>query len=222
MAANSGVPYPHPNPVPGSNAIGIFRVGVSPIGTISPFDIYTTVENQYANSPTLTSILESMSAAVDPTEDFDNYYDTIFNWETAVGVGLDIWGRIVGVGRVLALPSQSDFLGFQEAGSWQSFGSGILYSGGAASSNYSLSDPAFRTLIQAKAASNLWDGSITSLNSILLNLFPGRGNCYCTDGLNLTMTYTFTFPLQAVDLAIISSGVLPRPPGVSATIIQLP
>jgi Protein of unknown function (DUF2612) len=219
--SDSSVPYPHPSPVPGSNAIGAFRVGISQIGTISPFDIYATVENQYAASPRLLSLLSSMAAAIDPTENFDDYYDNIFNWETAVGVGLDIWGRIVGVGRVLTLPANDEFLGFQEAGSWQPFGQAPFYSGGGATSNFSLQDAAYRPLIQAKAAANIWNGSIPALNSILLNLFAGRGNSYCTDGLNLTMTYTFKFALQPVDLAIVSSGVLPRPPGVSVTIVQL-
>jgi len=218
--ALSGPPYPHPNPVAGSNAIGVFKVGVSPIGTIDPFDIYKTLISQYANSPTLLALIESLAQAIDQTANFDSYYDTIFNWETAVGVGLDIWGRIVGIGRVLQLPSNEDFFGFQEANSWQPFGQAPFFGTGSATSNFSLSDPAYRQLIQAKAAANIWDGSIPVLNQILLNLFPGRGNCYCTDGLNLTMTYTFKFALQPVDLGIVNSGVLPRPAGVSATVIQ--
>lgn len=219
----AGPPYPRyaPGSAPGQNAIGSFQIGLSPIGTISAFDIWKTVISQYADSPTLTALIEDFAEAIDPTFSFDQYYDTIFNWETAVGVGLDIWGRIVGVGRVLQLPSSGSYLGFKEANSWQPFGQAPFYSGGGVTNNFSLSDPAFRVLIQAKAASNLWDGTIAGLNSILLNLFPGRGNCYCTDGRNLTMTYSFAFQLQPVDLAIINSGVLPRPPGVAATVVQL-
>lgn len=218
----SGPPYPRyaPGNAPGGNSIGAFIIGVSPIGTISPFDIWTTCVSQYANSSILTALIQDFAGAVDPTEDFDNFYDTIFNWETAVGVGLDIWGSIVGVGRVLNLPSNTEYLGFQEAGSWQPFGQAPLFSGAPVISNYTLADSAYRQLIQAKAAANLWDGSIPSLNSILLNLFSGRGNCFCTDGLNLTMTYTFKFALQPTDLAVVSSGVLPRPPGVSVTVVQ--
>jgi len=205
--------------VPGTG-IGQFVIGVSPLGTISAYDIWQTVISQYADSPILTALIQDFAQAVDPTANFDSYYDTIFNWETAVGIGLDIWGRIVGIGRIITIPSNNDFLGFQEAGSWQPFGQAPFFGNEAVSNNFILSDSAFRNLIQAKAASNLWDGSILSLNSILLNLFPGRGNCYCTDGLDLTMTYTFKFALQPVDLAIVNSGVLPRPPGVSVTVVQ--
>ena len=43
-----------------------------------------------------------------------------------------------------------------------------------------------------------------------------------TDGLNMTMTYTFRFPLTPVQLAIVqNSGVLPRTSGVAATVVQL-
>ena len=71
---------------------------------------------------------------------------------------------------------------------------------------------------QAKALFNVSDGSIPATNQILLNLF-GQG--YVTDGLNLTMTYTFPTALTPVQYAIVlNSGVLPRPPGVSTSVVQ--
>ena len=80
-------------------------------------------------------------------------------------------------------------------------------------------DADYRTLIYAKALSNICDGSIPSANRILRLLFPGRGNCYVTDGLDMTMTYTFEFPLTAVELAILAqSNVLSTPSGIVATI----
>ena len=55
---------------------------------------------------------------------------------------------------------------------------------------------------------------------ILLNLFPGRGSCYVTDGLNMSMEYKFEFPLTPVEVSIVTnSGVLPRPVCVSATVV---
>ena len=58
-----------------------------------------------------------------------------------------------------------------------------FYSGAVLTSNFNLSDDAFRTLIFAKALANISDGSIPAINQLLLNLFPRRGNCYVTDGL---------------------------------------
>lgn len=221
----TGPPYPRyaPGSSPGANAIGSFIIGESPIGDVPSFDVWTTVLSQYANSPIITALLTNMAQYVDPTVNFDSFYDTIFNVDTAVGLGLDIWGRIVGVQRVLSLPSEASYFGFQQANSWVGFGQAPFYSGEAVTNNFSLSDDAFRTLIIAKALFNICDGSIPAINQLLLDLFPGQGNCYCTDGLNLTMTYTFDFVLTPVQFAIIlNSGAIPRPSGVSVSIVQSP
>ena len=79
-------------------------------------------------------------------------------------------------------------------------------------------------------------------------LFPGNGNCYVTDGNHessyfgfaeaetclpfnqgvfyddesvpsMSMQYVFQSDLSAVDLAIVNSGVLPKPVGVSVSIV---
>ena len=215
----SGPPYPHPNPKPGSNAIGSFAIGISPIGTIPAFDPWSTVLAQYANSPILTAMILSYNAAVDMTENFDNFYDFMWNVLTAQGYGLDVWGRIVGVNRVLQFPAGETFLGFNEADSWTGFGQGGFYSGGGVTNNFVLSDNDFRTLILAKAAGNVCDGSIPAINEILLTLFAGRGKCFVADGLNMSLTYTFDFVLNAIENAIVNlSGVLPSPAGVIVNI----
>lgn len=219
----SGPPYPHPNPVPGSNAIGGFTIAVSPIGTITPFDVWTTVISQYANSPIITKLCTNYGQYVDQTVDFDEFYDTIWNVDTAIGYGLDIWGRIVGVDRILHIQSGGKYLGFEEAGGTtvDPFGQAPFFSGSPTTDNFRLADDAFRVLIFAKALANISDGSIPSINQLLLNLFPNRGNCYVVDNLDMTMTYLFKFALTSVEAAILSqSGVLPKPVGVLATVVQ--
>lgn len=220
----SGPPYPRP--VSGSNGIGQFIIGVSPIGTIAPFDFWDTVISQYANSPILTQLLQDFNDYIDPTIDVDNFFDMIFNIDTAVGYGLDVWGRRVGVSRTLTVTT-ANFFGFaQAAPTVDTFGPGGIspfFAGIPATNNFLLPDAAFRTLIFAKALANISDGSIPAINQLLLNLFPNRGNCFVTDGGDMTMTYTFLFGLTPVEAAIVaSSGVLPKPVGVAAIVIQLP
>lgn len=221
----SGPPYPHPNPAPGSNAIGSFTIGVSPIGDISYFDTWDTIIGQYGNSPIIDQLCTNMGQYVDQTINFQSFFDTIWNVDTAIGLGLDIWGRIVGVSRVLQLPGSDAFLGFEEAGTPTTrtpFGQAPFFSGQSISSNFSLSDDAYRVLILAKALANICDGSIPAINQLLLNLFPNLGNCYVIDGLDMTMTYKFTFVLSPVQLAIVqNSGVLPRTSGVTV-IVDVP
>jgi hypothetical protein len=219
---DTGPPYPHPDPVSGSNAIGKFQIGISPIGTISSWDPWITVISQYANSPVIDEMVTSFNAAVDQTENIENFYDLIFNVQTAVGYGLDAIGRIVGVSRTLPLPGGATYLGNEEANSWTGFGQGGFYSGNGVSNNFVLGDDNFRTLIYAKMAGNISDGSILSLNQILLTLFAGRGICYVADGLDMSMTYTFLFLLNPVEKAIVeASGVLPSPVGIIVNVSSL-
>jgi hypothetical protein len=218
----TGPSYPHPNPAPGSNGIGQFQIGISPIGTIPVFDVWTTIIAQYANSPILTSMIESFNAAMDLTVPMENFYDFIWNVDTAQGYGLDVWGRIVGVQRAIQIPGSVSLFGFNEAGaSWTGFGQGSFYGGQSINTNYILNDTDFRKLILAKAAGNISDGSIPSVNSILLALFPNRGDCYVKDNQDMSLAYVFLFPLTPVELAIVSQlNVLPNPAGVVINVQQ--
>lgn len=184
-------------------------------------DYEQTIISQYSGSPTITALLRSYAQAVDPTANLDMFFEMVWDVTTAQGYGLDVWGRIVGVGRVLLVANDFVF-GFNEAtpGAYP-FNEGVFYNGGPAEANYALSDNAYRLLILAKAAANISDGSSASINQILLALFPGRGNCYVVDGLDMTMTYTFEFTLTAVELAIVvQSGALPRPAGVEMLVVS--
>lgn len=220
----SGPPYPRPGGA-GSNGIGIGAIGIMSIGNITPFDPWATVMAQYANSPVLTGFINSFNAAMDQTENIENLYDMIWNIATAVGYGLDVWGRIVGVQRAISIPGSVSFFGFNEAGAgaWTGFGQGGFASPGSGlTTNYILSDSDFRLLILAKAAGNISDGGIPSVNAILLALFPGRGACYVVDGLNMSLTYTFAFGLTPPELAIVSQiSVLPSAAGVVVNVAQI-
>lgn len=151
-----------------------------------------TVASQYANSPIINALLGSFFAAADQTENFDSFYDDIWNIETATSFGLDLWGRILGVSRILEITTTGApaCFGFKEAtdalpfntGSDTSQGGGAFYTTVTVTNSYSLSDDAYRLLLMAKAAANVTNCSIPALNQILQNLFPGRGNAYVTDG----------------------------------------
>jgi hypothetical protein len=183
-----------------------------------------TIISEYAVSPTLNAVIGAFNQWIDPAAEIDDFYDLIWNLDTAVGYGLDVWGRIVGVGRVLQVAA-SKYFGFDEATNLSAdpFNQSPFYSGQTLNNNFILSDDGFRTLILAKALSNICDGSIPAINQVLINLFgSARGNVYVTNGLNMTMTYTFTFTPTPVEVAIVSqSGVLPLPAGVSVTVAQI-
>jgi hypothetical protein len=195
---------------------------LSPIGSVPAFDYWTTIISQYANSTILTTLIGNFFQYIDQTANLDAFYDNIWNIATAVGPGLDIWGRIIGVTRTLFVPGSQRYLGFEEATlSMDPLNVSPFYIGAPLTSNYQLTDNSYRTLLYAKALNNISDGSIPSINTILRTLFPGRGNCFVVDNLNMTMVYKFNFVLSSVELAILlQSGVLPKPVGVSATIVH--
>ena len=111
---------------PSGGLIGVIpgRFGVSAIietsggstptdETIIPddFDYHMTVMSQYANSPILDQLIDRFNDCINPTVNIKSFYDNIWNVETATGYGLDVWGRIVGVTRILNIPS-GKFFGF--------------------------------------------------------------------------------------------------------------
>ena len=65
------------------------------------FKIEDTIASQYANSPRLMLIIQELHNAIDPTKNIQDFYRIIWNLETAQGVGLDKWGRIV---QLLKIP----------------------------------------------------------------------------------------------------------------------
>lgn len=186
-----------------------------------------TILSQYANAATIVQLVHNLNDYIDPSADIDAFYANIWNIDTAVGKGLDIWGKIVGLenGRLLKIPNAEIDLGFREAGNASAapFGSGVFFNGAAATQNYYLGDSAFRTLILVKALANITDCSIASYNKLLQLLFAGRGRCYVNDLGFMQMRFTFEFYLEPFEMAIITqSGVLPRPTGVLASVVQIP
>lgn len=204
---------------------GQFPVAVVPLGATNDdptaeldrtfFDVNLTVLSQYANSPVMLRMIAYFSNWLDLGNRFDAFYRLIWNIDTAVGYGLDVWGRILGVSRVLQVPS-GEYIGFEQQPEAQTFGHGILFRGINLTDSASLTDEAYRVLLMAKAALNITDASNPSINRILLALF---GDGYVRDNLDMTMTYVFSAPLDPVQTSIVmESGVLPRPCGVLATV----
>lgn len=179
-------------------------------------DFDQTVISQFSNSPRLCALITSINAWYDPDANFEAFYTLVWNVDTAVGYGLDVWGRIVGINRVLSLPNPTPYFGWEEARpSTTGFNQAPFYSGPPSTTNFVMTDLSYRQAILAKAAQNVTNCSIPAINAILRNLFPQRGDCHVIDGLDMTMTYFFSFALQPWEQAlVVSSGVLPKPTGV--------
>ena len=187
-------------------------------------DVEQTIISQYANSPTLVQLIQNMNEYLDPRADFDNFFNFVWNVDTAQGFGLDIWGRIVNISRVLQLPADPIYFGFDEAlpGSYP-FNEQPFYNGPGATTAYELADDAYRQLILLKALANISATTAPAINQLLQNFFINQGRCYVIDDGGMHMHYVFEFLLTPYQFAIIAnSGALPKPAGVTVNFINTP
>jgi hypothetical protein len=183
-----------------------------------------TIISEYANSPTLGQLIANVNTYIDPTVNLDAFYSFVWNVDTAKGYGLDVWGRIVGVDRVLTIDAGITYFGFNDGvADYAPFNQGTFWTGAPETQNYVLADDAFRVLILVKAAANIAETTTPSLNALLNSLFAGRGRCYVNDLGSMKLRYTFEFYLQPFEVALLAqSGALPRPSGVGLSLLQIP
>jgi hypothetical protein len=186
-----------------------------------------TILSQYANSPTITALISTFNDAIDPSVDLDNFYRVIWNVETATGFGLDIWGKIVNISRLLQVETIEENLGFVEAQSSidnpQPFDQAPFYNGPAATTTFSLTDDAYRRLIMVKALANITDATAPNLNKLIRYLFADRGKAFVSDTGGMALRYVFLFDLTPSERAIVfNSGAIARPAGVKANALIVP
>jgi hypothetical protein len=184
-----------------------------------------TLISQYATAATLRAALDSMNDAIDPRVDLAAFQAAWWDVNTAYGEGLDNWGRIVGVSRLLRIPNTEETFGFATGSipeDWEPFNQGVFYTGTGATQAYVLDDATYRVLILTKALANITSTTSRGLNTLLRMLFPNRGRAYVLDNGGMSMTFVFGFSLTAAEYAILTeSGVMPHPAGVAYNVIVI-
>lgn len=179
-----------------------------------------TIQSQYGASPRIKALVRAFAEKIDPNSDIDLFYEKIMDPETAEGVGLDIWGVIVGVNRVLAVYSH-DFFGFYGS-LLQPFNQGHFYNGveDGLITYEPLSDEVFRKLIYFKALENIIPTDADSINRALSFFFEGRPVCVIEVGV-MKIRYIFGFVLEPFEASILRSYSF-RPAGVGFEWYQVP
>lgn len=179
-----------------------------------------TLISQYDNSPRLRALLLGLERAVDPWLDIQEFYRSVFDPRTAVGWGLDCWGQIVGIGRHIELEGTDAAFGF-DGSELQPFGQGTFWSEDA-TSYYRLTDEAYRQLIFFKAAINITDGSLASLNRIMDMMFGERGTVCVLHVGTMRIRFYFDFYLRPFERALIArEDVPPKPAGVGFDVYEI-
>ena len=183
---------------------------------VSDIDALEPVQSQYAASPRLLALLIKKAALLDPGKDLMLWYDGIFNPRTAQGVGLDIWGRIVGIGRKLWVENV-DFFGFHGQ-ILQNFDQAPFWIQSLSSGQVDLTDEAFRFLVFYKAAANIGESTMQAVNALLNSLFEaerGPASSYVLEVGPMEIRAVFNFYLTSSEQALFRQhGLLNRPAGV--------
>ena len=140
------------------------------------WDIAETVQSQYATSKRMRAVIDAFWQAINPKSDIDLLYKKLVNPRTAEGVGLDIWGRIVAIGRsYLAVDDDTPYFGFDPPEGVKnerlnSFGNAPFYK--QVMGKVRLADTMYRTYVFLKALINISNSSLASLNQAVKLLFP--------------------------------------------------
>lgn len=190
-------------------------------------DYIKTVMRQYQNSPTLMGLLESFDQWVDPAKFTEDFLLYVWDISTAVGFGLDIWGRILGRSRYLQVQQTPSFnfgfdIGATPGTQWQPFNQAPFYDGSATGATaFALQDEDYRQLLLIKAAANIASCDCPSINALMRQMFGDRGPSYVGyDPDNpMHIGYTFNFFPTSVERAIIESGIFPQPAGTTVQYI---
>lgn len=141
------------------------------------FHIDKVIQSQYSASPHIVRLINDFWEAINPEADISLIYDRMVNLNSAVGFGLDVWGRIVAVGRSLvAVDENAQYFQFDISPlsdeRSQNFDNAPFYE--PVNGLYSLDDEGYRVYILVKAMINIFDGTMPSINSMLRRLFGGK------------------------------------------------
>lgn len=163
---------------------------------------------QYANSPVLVKLENGFKELFDDGYFCRNWYDVIFNMDTATGYGLDVWGKILNRGREFVYNGVEYYLqGEQTIG-------GKYFSAEAMENLY-------RKVLQITAMRYIGNASLYSINNILQFIFKEDGIAYCIEYGTMKIRYVFQFYMDDVLKAIIETLDM-HPAGVLTSFEYLP
>jgi len=164
-----------------------------------------TIISQYGESASITQLVRGIDNYLDPRADLENFYNLVWNVDTATTWGLDVWGKIVDLSRYINIETPVPTPPSSEG------------------TSFYIPDEDYRSYILFKAVANISNCSAPSLNSLLANKFSELGVAYVADTGSMTMRFIFEFPLSYWEEALFASGtIFPKTTGVQADVLIQP
>lgn len=150
------------------------------------------LQSQYSASPHILALCEGFQNQLDASPQLDLIFDDIININTATGVSLDLWGRILAIPRTLNTKSTQI--------TWP--------------------DETYRFLLLYKALANISSADAETQNRLLTELF--EQNVYVLDNQNMTIRVVFEFyPSEEQAVILNNYGLLTRGAGVGWEFYQI-
>jgi hypothetical protein len=172
---------------------------------------YKTIQSQYSSSPHIMGIVEAFRQEIDPTADILDFFIKYFDPRTARGIGLDIWGIIVGIGREIEV-DDTDFFGFYGSDLTPFDNSPFYYEG--ATKIYKLQDEAYRELIFLKAYANISDATMPNIKYLLNELLGEKVVAIQVDTMQIRVIF-LSYDIEPYSIAILKQyGLLNLGAGV--------
>lgn len=172
---------------------------------------YKTIQSQYSSSPHIMGIVEAFRQEIDPTADILDFFIKYFDPRTARGIGLDIWGIIVGIGREIKV-DDTDFFGFYGSDLTPFDNSPFYYEG--ATKIYKLQDEAYRELIFLKAYANISDATMPNIKYLLNELLGEKFVAIQVDTMQIRVIF-LSYDIEPYSIAILKQyGLLNLGAGV--------
>lgn len=183
---------------------------------------------QFEQATNLNNLLAGLAPYL--TIDEETFYTDFFNIQTCIGDGLDNWGKLLNLPRVIYMADLTSCFGFDTGelpdpvatGYPQNFDNGNFWGGQTA--GFTLTDDQYRFLLRLKYFSLNTNASLAALNkaiNIAVQLInPAHKAKFSETGL-MELTLEINFYFNAFQYAVFSDRqFIPIPVGVSYTIIQ--
>lgn len=177
------------------------------------------IQSQYSASPRIIALAKAMASRLDNLDAIRDFFELIYNVQTAQGEGLDIWARIVGLPSRKIYVSNSDVFGFESNPvTWKPFDQAPFTNPDVGSGMVALSDDVLRWFIMYKAMSNISGETMLDLNTLLgefARFTTGTGNCYVLEVGVMQIRVVFEYVLDDVEYALLTQyGLLNKGAGV--------
>ena len=185
-------------------------------------DLLRAILWQYNEATNLQGILQQKQDwyDVNQAEFWADWYNNVFNLQTANEFGLQVWSIILDQSIFINNgPSPSNYPAWGFGSLRQNFTNGNFATNSG--NSYPLQMENARIILQLRYFQLIGSGTVPEINRVLAYVFKNYGSAYVIDNHDMTQTIYFSFSIpNELLLALQTFDVLPRPAGVQSTIYQ--